>query len=566
MKKIKLILSVLLVSITLLSCGGNSKNFIQRSTDEKGLVHIYSPDLEDGISVNNKVDGSENVIILDGAKIKGQNIAAIAIGEYAGRMATYKISGSIKIENSGDAKDCKTSWVINDLKKGQTLPTFFDKKIEFGKWTDFSGEITEIVSENKSIVLNLVGAKKSNVKVYLKDFSVEIECEEAITGFQNEPWLEAPSLKEKYDGIFDYIGLALGYNNELNSMDVQEGIDRHFSSITMGNEFKPDFIFNWQRVSSTEDFKAEDGKIYQVPANMPSFGNMSMILMIAQDLGIKMRGHVLVWHSQTPEWFFKENYSADLDAKYVDKATMTAREEWYIKTVLNHVKEWEDTYNDGERIVEIWDVVNEAVSDSAGSNKWLREDSSWYRVFGDETFIINAFRYANKYAPADVKLVYNDYNTYQPGKRTAICNLVDEIRSYPDARIDAVGMQSHVSVDFPAITGKDSFEEAVQKFVEKGIDVQVTELDVANGKNKYSPMGLKNIYKEYFKVFIRNRKTEDKNGIMGVTIWGITDGGTWLDNLDMYRGFKQYPLLLNEDFTCKPAFYGVLEAADSIGN
>ena len=72
-----------------------------------------------------------------------------------------------------------------------------------------------------------------------------------------------------------------------------------------------------------------------------------MILLMARSLGIQMRGHVLVWHSQTPKWFFKENYSTDANAAYVDKATMTARQEWYIKSVLEHIKDREDKNNNG---------------------------------------------------------------------------------------------------------------------------------------------------------------------------------------------------------------------------
>ncbi|MBQ7969935.1 MAG: endo-1,4-beta-xylanase [Treponema sp.] len=89
----------------------------------------------------------------------------------------------------------------------------------------------------------------------------------------------------------------------------------------------------------------------------------------------------------------------------------------------------------------------------------------------------------------------------------------------------------------------------------------MTELDIANGKQPYSPYKLKNVYKEYFKMFIENRKVDGKNGISGVTIWGISDRGTWLNNQAEYKGYQQYPLLWDSDFNCKPAFDGVLEAA-----
>ena len=148
------------------------------------------------------------------------------------------------------------------------------------------------------------------------------------------------------------------------------------------------------------------------------------------------------------------------------------------------------------------------------------------------------------------------------------------IQATPDARIDAVGMQSHVKIDYPAVTGQNSYEAAVQKFISKGLDVHVTELDIANGKNPYSPFLLKAKYKEYYEMFIRNRKTEGKNGITSVTVWGVNDENTWLNNQKEYKDLTQYPLLFKkktaeeneQELVCKPAFSGVLEAAQDFNS
>ena len=69
-------------------------------------------------------------------------------------------------------------------------------------------------------------------------------------------------------------------------------------------------------------------------------------------------------------------------------------------------------------------------------------------------------------------------------------------------------------------------------------------------------------YYDYFEMFIRNKKTATKKGVEGVTIWGITDNGTWLNALQQYKGHKQYPLLFTEKFECKPAVFGIIEAAE----
>ncbi|MCR4733550.1 MAG: endo-1,4-beta-xylanase [Treponema sp.] len=524
-----------------------------------GSISITSVDKDPSVKANRKVDGFKNVIAIDGKKIKKVNPVTVDLSDFANKEILVKLNCEIKIEDKS-AKENEIIWIINDMEAG--VPTLVQKKVPTGEWTKLSGEAAVPLGENKSLYISASGLSLADMTIYLKDFEVSI-AGDGIGSAEAVPvsWLDAPKLKDAYKDDFEF-GLAVTLNGCLNTADVMQGLERHVTSVTMGNEFKPDFLFNWAKPSDFVDFVAEDGKTYKVPGNVPIFRNMDTCMNIVKGIGAKLRGHVLVWHSQTPHWFFTKDFTNNKDAELVDAATMNARQEWYIKTVLNHVDEWEKTKNRGKHIIYAWDVVNEAVADGAGSQKWLREDSDWFRVYGNDEFIVNAFRYANKYAPKDVLLVYNDYSCYSPQKRNAICNLIDRIKAVPDARIDAIGMQAHVKMTTP-VTGFNSFEDAVKAFTEKGVDVQVTELDIANGKNKYSSIMLKAKYKEYFKMFLANKKTEEKHGISGVTIWGLTDNGTWLDNQAEYKGFKQYPLLLNADWSVKPAFYGVLEAAEN---
>lgn len=85
---------------------------------------------------------------------------------------------------------------------------------------------------------------------------------------------------------------------------------------------------------------------------------------------------------------------------------MTLRHEWYIKTMAEHYMGENSKYKD---MFYGWDVVNEAISDGRGTYRNENENSTWWRVYGSNEFIINAFRFANKYVPADVELYYNDY-------------------------------------------------------------------------------------------------------------------------------------------------------------
>ena len=162
--------------------------------------------------------------------------------------------------------------------------------------------------------------------------------------------------------------------------------------------------------------------------------------MLIRTNKIRVRGHVLVWHSQTPEWFFHEDY--DVAKPYVDKETMNRRLEWFISSVFDHYfgKAANGKY-DG--LFYGWDVVNEAVngntyrddkvisdaSDTSTSDTRHGSNSMWWRVYKSNEFIINAFKYANKYAPNDVELYYNDFGETDNTKCEGIVKLINDVKS-----------------------------------------------------------------------------------------------------------------------------------------
>ena len=285
--------------------------------------------------------------------------------------ASFEIDG-IQLIFEQDAIEEIANEAIRQKTGARGLRTIVERML-----MDVMFEIPDL-GEKKSFYISAAGLNKENLKIYLKNFNLKIMGEGIGAPAPKVSWMDAPSLKDAYKDLFDYFGIAVSLKGELNTSDGQIGLERQASSITMGNEMKPDFLFAWKRPNTMCDFVAEDGNTYQVPDNLPIFSDVRMILLMARSLGIQMRGHVLVWHSQTPKWFFKENYSTDANAAYVDKATMTARQEWYIKSVLEHIKDWEDKNNNGERIIYCWDVVNEAADDSGTQ---LRSASNWYKIY-----------------------------------------------------------------------------------------------------------------------------------------------------------------------------------------
>ncbi|MGN1411141.1 MAG: endo-1,4-beta-xylanase [Oscillospiraceae bacterium] len=346
---------------------------------------------------------------------------------------------------------------------------------------------------------------------------------------------DIPSLNDVYSDYFK-IGFATT-PAELRNEAVQNIMKKHADYMTIGNELKPDSVLD-QAMSQ----KYGDNVNPQI-----SLKKADSALKFAEENGISVRGHVLVWHSQTPDWFFKENFSNDGD--WVSKEVMTQRLENYIKNVMDTIAE---EYPNVDFYA--WDVVNEAYKDTggmrdAGSNNVVNGQSAWVQVFGDDSFIDLAFEFARKYAPEGCKLFYNDYNEYIPTKRDDICEKVAELKE--KGLIDGVGMQSHIKMGSPSIA---LYEEAIRKYANLGVEVQITELDIDQKSNSASDLSeLAERYQEVFKMY--KKVKDDGVNLSAVTIWGINDGNSWIGG---------YPLLFDDDFQAKQCFYAIADTNSQI--
>ena len=268
------------------------------------------------------------------------------------------------------------------------------------------------------------------------------------------------------------------------------------------------------------------------------------IVAFAQLHHIKVRGHNLCWHEQTPFWLFK-----DKEGKQVTKEVLLQRLKDHISTVVNRYK--------GK--IYAWDVVNEAIDDD--SSKFLR-NSLWYQICGED-FIVKAFEYAHAADP-EAKLFYNDYNTERPEKRERVYKLLKKL---VDAKVpvDGVGIQAHWSIYEPS---KADLEKTIKEFSSLGLKVQVTELDISLYPWEKERRGLRpgekgeltpeleqkqaDRYAELFKIFRKYKKA-----ITGVTFWNISDRYTWLDNYPV-PGRKNFPLLFDQNLQRKKAYRGVI--------
>ena len=337
------------------------------------------------------------------------------------------------------------------------------------------------------------------------------------------------NLKTAYEPYFK-IGAAISRWN-LHTKAHMMLLTEQFNSFTCENDMKPMFYLDADKnKSNPEKYDLE-------PAL--TFDNAIPYLEFAKENGIAMRGHTLVWHNQTPKWFFCEKYNELFPL--ANRETILARLESYIRGVLEFVQ----TNYPG--IIYAWDVVNEIVDEGA-----FRK-SIWTRTVGED-FFIKAFEYARKYAAPGVDLFYNDYETAEPWKRDFIIQNV--LTPLMDKKlVDGMGMQSHLLMDHPDL---DNYRTAVEMYGSLGIKLNITELDMHNadpGEESMHELALR--YKEFFKIYLDAKKSGKAN-ITSVTFWNLLDEDSWLSG---FRRETGYPLVFKGKCEAKEAYYAVLGAA-----
>lgn len=302
-------------------------------------------------------------------------------------------------------------------------------------------------------------------------------------------------------------------------------IQQHFNSLTPENAMKMGPIH------------PEENRYYWKDADS--------IMAFAARNNLKVRGHTLCWHSQTPRWMF-----IDKEGRTVSKQVLLQRLKDHITTVVSRYK---------GRIY-AWDVVNEAVSDNPA--EYLRK-SEWLKICGEE-YIARAFQYAHEADP-DALLFYNDYNEISATKREKIYRLVKSLKD-AGIPIHGVGLQAHWAVNEPS---KGQLEETLKHLAGLGLTMQITELDVSvyakeHDARERMPADTDTtftaereqkqiaVYKDAFDLFRKYKKH-----ISGVTFWNISERYSWLDNFPV-KGRKDYPLLFDKNLQPKKAYWQVV--------
>ena len=466
--------------------------------------------------------------------------------------------------------------------------------LEVGKWTKFEGTY-KIPSGAKKVVIRILeqGDWQEPGSCIMGKYYVANVSMKKITKPKPEIEENIPDWKASVTGSLgtgSIAGTAI-MSSEISDDTLMALVKKHFNAVTFGNELKPDALFNYQIGQSVDSttitFQGKELKVPVVNDKQENLDFSRADAMLDKILEwnnanpndkIRVRGHVLVWHSQTPEWFFHEDY--DVAKPYADKGTMNRRLEWFIFSVFDHYfgKAANGKY-DG--LFYGWDVVNEAVngntyrddkvisdaSDTSTSDTRHGSNSMWWRVYKSNEFIINAFKYANKYAPNDVELYYNDFGETDNTKCEGIVKLINDVKSADGTRLDAFGMQAHYNVDgFSAA----QFKSVAKKYAAAAGKVQLTELDfkasstydgtAATKESEYTKMAYchKNLYEA-----IKALKKEGAN-VSGITVWGVIEPNSWLHSQSDLgggaSGSAQCPLLFDGNYKAKPAYWAYVDA------
>lgn len=345
-----------------------------------------------------------------------------------------------------------------------------------------------------------------------------------------------PSLRETV-GDRLLIGAAVG-RRQLDDPAYAALVSTHYNSIVAGNEMKPDSL------------QREKGRF--------TFERADEIVAFAEKHNQQVVGHTLVWHSQAPRWLFEDESGKPLSR---DEALANLRT--HIETVLNHFR---------GRIVG-WDVVNEAISDAP--NEYLR-DTPARRAIGDD-YVIQAFRIAHEVDP-NVELYYNDYNIEADYKRPKAMRLIRELQA-AGVRLDAIGVQGHWLLRHPELS---EIERGLTELASTGVPLMITELDIdplprrgagadVNAteqqadpyKDGLPPEVQQELADRYRAVFDLLVRYANEGTVKRVTLWGVHDNSTWLNDFPV-RGRTNHPLLFDRAYQPKPAFFAVRESLGAL--
>ncbi len=388
-------------------------------------------------------------------------------------------------------------------------------------WTRVSGQFTVPGYDTAAELYFEARYNSGNTSTFLVD--------------QVKVWVPEPSagdlsLTPLKDTVDFPVGVAIDQRET--SGGASDVVLHHFDQITAENHMK---VEAW----------------YNADKQFTPHSQAAALLDYARDNDLRVYGHVLLWHSQTPDWFFQDETGRELTDSDADKQFLRDRLRTHVFAIAEWISSEYGLFGSDTNPLTAWDVVNEVVSDQATPDG-LRP-SAWYRVFGEE-YIHLAFQYADEAfnevyadpsADRPVKLFINDYNTEQDLKGDQYQALVERLLD-AGVPVDGVGHQFHVSINTPI----SALEAALDRFAGSGLLQAVTEMDVTiNPANEPNRIKQGHFYRDAFDVFrAYEASAPAAEKLYSVTVWGLTDTRSWRS--------AQQPLLFDGSLAAKPAYFG----------
>ena len=371
---------------------------------------------------------------------------------------------------------------------------------------------------------------EKDVTFFIDDINIEYGAETVKTGYEYND----ESLCKAFEDYF-IVGTCMSANYVRNTK-FREITKHNFNSVTAENEAKPDSTLD--QAACQELAKTDETA---VAISTKSF---EKIYSWCEANHIKVRHHTFVWHQQTPGWFFNKGYQNN--GQQVSREVMIGRLNNFLKTTIETLDErWPG-------LVYALDIVNEAIEEVGQMRR-----GNWKNTVGDD-YIYQAFLAADKYKKDYQEVYYNDYafDQIEWGGVERCQWAVDELlkQAIDENLIDGIGIQAHIEKPEYA----DAVIEDAKIICKAGIKCQITELDINISGNSESEFAKqKDLYKKIVKAVLEGNDdgTMDVNAII---VWGITDDTSW------HR--SNYPLMFDNNYAKKPAYYGFLEALEEFEN
>jgi len=415
--------------------------------------------------------------------------------------------------------------------------------VSFGEWTHLTGTFTMPLFDDVAylyIETPWEGGAAGNTDSFALA-NVTISAPDLAEGIS-----DLPALKNTLSGM--NAGMAI--DTRETTGPASQLLLQQFNQVVAENHMKPEAWFdgqwNFERIGAGSQ-------------NMRLHPQARAILEFAAANDLDVFGHVLIWHSQIPDWFFQDASGNWLSGE-AGRTELLRRMDNFIYNQAKLVSDEFGPFGSPTNPMTAWEVVNEVVSNSRFDAAGLRP-SRWAQIIGED-FVDQAFKFADQYinhefaaddADRPISLWINDYNTEVSEKRARYLELVNGLleRGVP---IDGVGQQFHIMMSTPV----NSLRDALNDFADLPVKQGVTELDITMGTANFGEAQLEAQGHRYFEIFNLFRDFQAATDQLAfVTVWGLTDARSWRSDLA--------PVLFFGNLEPKPAFWGAVGDLAGLG-